>query len=181
MSRDHKSLDGTVDDDEIFMNRAHYYSLEPLQPDNEKPPMRTKTKGSSSSVPTVNLKLDKVHRSTHQGFLTKQGGSIKNWRKRFFTLRANNILYYYRDINKDPQGGVDLNEEGVKVRYGVAEDTCYVGRVPLDRTVVIDTIGRKYYLYSETVGEAKKWLEVLGGVIKHPHEQKKSSTLPGEW
>ena len=42
------------------------------------------------------------------GFMTKQGGVVKNWKKRFFVLTPG-LLTYYKDKNDcDPQGAVFL-------------------------------------------------------------------------
>lgn len=124
---------------------------------------------------------DKIHAPIHQGFLTKQGGAIKSWRRRFFTLRANNVLYYYKDVNKDPQGEIDLRDGTLRIRQGVCEDGCWY-KIPLERTIVVETANRKYYLFSETVIEAVSWLEMLKEATNTQaiHTQKtKSSTLPG--
>jgi hypothetical protein len=33
--------------------------------------------------------------SIHEGFLTKEGGSIKTWKRRWCVIKDDNILYYY--------------------------------------------------------------------------------------
>lgn len=33
----------------------------------------------------------------HSGWMTKQGGLIKNWKKRWFVLRSTGALDYYLD------------------------------------------------------------------------------------
>ena len=129
----------------------------------------------------TSYRLDKNFLPIHQGFLTKQGGAIKSWRKRFFTLRTNNVLYYYRDVSKDPQGEIDLKDESLNIRGGTCEDGCW-SKIPLERTIVVETTNRKYYLFSETVIEAVSWLGMLRDVTSKQNCQThkaKSSTLPG--
>ena len=129
----------------------------------------------------TSYRLDKNFLPIHQGFLTKQGGAIKSWRKRFFTLRTNNVLYYYRDVSKDPQGEIDLKDESLNIRRGICEDVCW-SKIPLERTIVVETTNRKYYLFSETVMEAVSWLGMLRDVTSKQNcetHKSKSSTLPG--
>ena len=39
------------------------------------------------------------------GWLKKQGGVVKSWRKRWFTLKGDQLYYYIsEDENKSPQG-----------------------------------------------------------------------------
>ncbi|KAI6658082.1 Auxilin-related protein 1-like [Oopsacas minuta] len=139
-------------------------------------------KGSNQKSGGLNLRMDKTYPSVHQGFLTKQGGTIKNWKKRFFTLRTNKVLYYYRDINKEPQGEIDLNDNLFSIRAGSCEDGCW-SKIPFKRTLVLDTTNRRYYLYSETVQEADTWLERITNVRNKPNTpnvKEKSQTLPAQ-
>ena len=161
--RIYKSFDENLSDD-IFENSN-------INNNTNRPRLTTKT----------SFRPDKNYVTIHQGFLTKQGGAIKSWRKRFFTLRANNVLYYYRDVNKDPQGEIDLKDHNLSIRPGVLEDGCW-SKIPLERTIVVETANRKYYLFSETVIEAVSWLEMLKDVTSKPNvptNKAKSSTLPG--
>ena len=50
----------------------------------------------------------------HQGYLTKEGGKHKSWRKRWFIL-ADNCLYYFKSpSDKEPLGIIPL--ENLEVR-----------------------------------------------------------------
>ena len=155
--------------------------------DSPNPP-RTKSTGNNKDGKNALSKsftigrVDKSYPSLHQGFLTKQGGNFKSWRKRFFTLRSNKVLYYYRDINKEPQGEVDLNDPTFSIREGVSEDCCWA-KVPLDRSMVLLTKGRTYFLFAETANESERWMEAIREMTRRPtiwdNKTKKSSTLPG--
>ena len=185
-----KSLDSSTE--EIIdppSSSGLYFTLDDDTVVVENKPTRSKSIGGgkenkcSFSRPNSGVtKCDKLFQSIHHGFLTKQGGNIKNWKKRFFTLRTNKVLYYYRDINKDPQGEIDLNEPSFEIREGTCEDGCW-SKIPLERTMVLVTRVRRYYLYSETVHEADKWIETIREVTRKPTiwetKAKKSYTLPG--
>ncbi|KJE97607.1 hypothetical protein CAOG_010144 [Capsaspora owczarzaki ATCC 30864] len=100
------------------------------------------------------------------GFLTKQGGTVKSWRRRWFVLADRTLMYY------KAQSDVSKNQP--------------LGRVPLNgfsRIAKNDTLGkqflfeiftprRTYYLSADTEAEMKSWLQVLQNVLK------RTSTIP---
>jgi len=50
-------------------------------------------------------------RDEKDGWLTKQGGGVKTWKRRYFILKTNFICYYKDSKNlKHPQGVIDLND-----------------------------------------------------------------------
>ncbi|EAY16833.1 AGC family protein kinase [Trichomonas vaginalis G3] len=91
------------------------------------------------------------------GWATKQGGMIKTWKKRYFVLTDDWLVYYDK-----PDG----NEHG---------------RIPLDPTVVVSpapdckkqpaykivTSGRTYYVVPETQAEVNEWVAVLTAAINN--------------
>ena len=48
---------------------------------------------------TLGFSANSTHTRSCRGYLTKQGGSgpFKNWRRRWFELKEDNCLYYYKD------------------------------------------------------------------------------------
>ena len=182
-----KSFDSSAE--ETDPSKTGLYCLLTDEPVPITNPSRSKSAGSNKdnkNVLTKTFSIGKCVKSfqtIHQGFLTKQGGNIKNWKKRFFTLRTNQVLYYYRDIAKDPLGEIDLNDSNFSIREGTLEDGCW-SKISLDRCMVMVTKLRKYYLYSETIHETDKWIETIREAIHKPisweNKNKKSFTLPGE-
>ena len=62
------------------------------------------------SVPsTASAKVEK------DGWLTKQGGMVKTWKRRWFVLKVN-YLYYYK-LKEDPQplGFIPIDRASIKV------------------------------------------------------------------
>jgi len=95
-----------------------------------------------------------------QGYLTKQGSFIKNWKRRLFLLQ-NGLLLYYNDANDyplKPQGIVPVSEE------------CSVQRVTLP-----DVVGFAIELYhpsldcylmcADTAEERDAWIDDLNKTI----------------
>lgn len=50
----------------------------------------------------------------HQGYLTKEGGKHKSWRKRWFILTDNCLYYFKSPSDKEPLGIIPL--ENLEVR-----------------------------------------------------------------
>jgi len=46
--------------------------------------------------------------STKEGFLTKQGGSIKTWKKRYCVLKEDNLYYFKTQKDDDVTGQIPL-------------------------------------------------------------------------
>jgi len=93
-------------------------------------------------------------RAEMEGFLTKQGGSHKNWQKRYFVLKTNFMCYYKDQKNlKHPAGVIDLSDArmGPVTIETIKKKNCFE----------IATPKRIYYLCSETEEEQNKWLEFM--------------------
>lgn len=50
----------------------------------------------------------------HQGYLTKEGGKHKSWRKRWFILTDNCLYYFKNPSDKEPLGIIPL--ENLEIR-----------------------------------------------------------------
>jgi len=86
------------------------------------------------------------------GYLTKQGGSIKTWRKRYFVLKDKS-LYYYK-TPKDPiiTGKIEL------------EPTSLVKEEPGKKKpnmLSVTTAKRIFFMYTEKPEEVKPWIEAI--------------------
>eukprot|EP00729_Bicosta_minor_P016931 gene16931-16785_t len=52
----------------------------------------------------------------HSGYLTKQGGKWLTWKKRWFSVRGNQILYFKEQGESKPLGAYPLDKDGVLTR-----------------------------------------------------------------
>lgn len=91
------------------------------------------------------------------GYLTKQGGSIKTWKKRYFVLK-NNDLYYQKDP-QDPQPKGKITLSGFMIRILDAKEA----KEEADRKYVIKVIQpqRNYLLAADTQQDILEWAIVL--------------------
>jgi len=98
---------------------------------------------SDNRVSSLREEAFKYVKPLRQGFMLKEGGGIKSWKRRWFVLR-HNILYYY----KDPQ---DIKSQGV---------------VPLQDTIA-ETVNpnekkkRIVFVLNINLGEPIIWFVVL--------------------
>ena len=107
----------------------------------------------------------------HQGTLHKLGGNVKSWTKRWMILKKDNVLYYYKDPNKSPQGSIPLTDHMFLAKEGRERDLNWPKVVGIERTIVIRTSYRIYYMYADTQPEAAEWVERL---------QKAAESIPGK-
>ncbi|CAH3122183.1 unnamed protein product [Porites lobata] len=91
-----------------------------------------------------------------EGYLTKLGGRVKNWKRRWFVLRDGK-LYYYKtehDVNRKPLGQIPL------------DGTCRIARTEGALTFEVATPKRTFYLTGETKEVVDEWLRVLHNVMR---------------
>eukprot|EP01098_Paradermamoeba_levis_P010729 TRINITY_DN4519_c0_g2_i2.p1 TRINITY_DN4519_c0_g2~~TRINITY_DN4519_c0_g2_i2.p1 ORF type:complete len:466 (-),score=133.53 TRINITY_DN4519_c0_g2_i2:350-1747(-) len=89
--------------------------------------------------------------ATKQGFLTKQGGSIKTWKKRWCVLK-NGCLYYSKTQDGPSIGVVNLSNcaKVLPVSYK-GKKFCFE----------IETPERTWYLFAESDKDRDAWVEAL--------------------
>ena len=97
----------------------------------------------------------------HQGTLHKLGANVKSWTKRWMILKKDNVLYYYKDPAKSPLGSIPLTDHMFLVKEGRERDLNWPKSVAIERTLVIRTSYRIYYMYADSQQEAAKWIEQL--------------------
>lgn len=94
--------------------------------------------------------------SRHEGWLWKQGGSIKTWKRRWFLLRGRALLYFRDDKTPHALGVIDLQN-----CLGVAE--VKIAQYP--NAFEIPVGGRTYLLAADTEEVAQKWLTAIRGAL----------------
>jgi len=115
--------------------------------------------GSSSSAATAEKALER------SGYLTKLGGRIKSWRRRYFVLKNGSLSYWKSQHDagrKKPQGSVTLDER------------CRVSRCAGDGSnafeiTVEDANGgqaKTHYLAADSARTAEDWVKTLQNVVQ---------------
>ncbi|XP_051821201.1 dual adapter for phosphotyrosine and 3-phosphotyrosine and 3-phosphoinositide [Antechinus flavipes] len=89
---------------------------------------------------------------TKEGYLTKQGGLVKTWKTRWFTLQRNELKYFKDQMTPEPIRTLDLTEcSAVQFDYTQEKVNCFCLVFPY----------RTFYLCAKTGVEADEWIKIL--------------------
>ncbi|XP_074648318.1 dual adapter for phosphotyrosine and 3-phosphotyrosine and 3-phosphoinositide-like isoform X2 [Tubulanus polymorphus] len=90
--------------------------------------------------------------ASKEGYLTKQGGIVKNWKTRWFVLQKNELKYYREKADKEPVKVLDLTEcMACNVDHTQEKTNCFSLTFPK----------RTYYIYAATPQEMHDWTTIL--------------------
>lgn len=131
------------------------------------PKLPKESSRSSSSYETRNY-MD-VHK---EGFLTKEGGNFKTWKKRWFVLNGDTLKYYKnfpQGEKRKELGVIDLNtiqvvEEGMRGKRQV---------------IWLKGNSRTWYLLADHPDEEADWLNVLRSQIDAIRRSERSGSASG--
>ncbi|KAJ8359681.1 hypothetical protein SKAU_G00162060 [Synaphobranchus kaupii] len=89
------------------------------------------------------------------GYLLKMGGRVKTWKRRWFVLKAGELLYYKSpDVIRRPQGQIELNA------------TSSIARGDGKQTLQLVTEKRVCYLTADSPNLLEEWIRVLQNVLR---------------
>ena len=100
-----------------------------------------------------------------QGYLKKQGGNIKTWKKRFFCIK-DGTLYYSKIPGTPFLGSIDLTHSSIRVHQDPKRKFCFE----------IETEQRLFLLIAETLKEMDDWI----AACKEEQERVNKSIHDGE-
>ncbi|XP_051868899.1 pleckstrin homology domain-containing family H member 2 [Pristis pectinata] len=90
------------------------------------------------------------------GYLLKMGGKAKTWKRRWFVLKAGELLYYKSpsDVIRKPQGQIELNVSN------------HIVRCDGKQTIQLITEKKTYYLTADSPNILEEWIRVLHNVLR---------------
>jgi serine/threonine protein kinase len=103
---------------------------------------------------------------TMQGWLSKEGGSIKSWKRRFFVLKDGNIIYYKQEGDKEALGSISITSS---VNIKAAE------RKGKKNYFEIITSSKVFCLCADKPEERDAWVAAL-----QKEKEKNSGVVKGE-
>jgi parallel beta-helix repeat protein len=124
-----------------------------------------------------NIAKEDLRSLNKSGWLVKQGGSIKTWKKRWCVLKENE-LYYYAD-KEDPEAKGSVNLSGFMIRVLNAKEA--TTEVDKKFCIKIFQPQRTWYLAAESAQDVYEWgialrkasLKFVGGKTLHVDNTKK--------
>jgi len=90
-----------------------------------------------------------------QGYLTKQGKVVKNWKRRWFVLRNTRLYYYKSSVARKPKGKILLKDV-------VLVDVSYSGN---QFGFHLNTPNRPFDFYADCQRDKDSWLYALSNAI----------------
>lgn len=109
----------------------------------------------SSDIPPIDLRSVLL-----KGFLTKQGGNWKSWKRRFFILTVDGVLSYFEDETMTkPKGSLNCRE--AEVHPLTDQGDLYFEIVT---EVFKSDTGRKLKLLAESEEQIFEWVQAIRAV-----------------
>ena len=108
----------------------------------------------------VKLSFQQMGEPLKLGFLQKQGGQWKTWKKRLCVVTDTTLFYFKKDRPAPadlPEGGIPLDQCYVMNGDSKAEKKCCISLV---------TPGRVYFLVANNEQELQEWQDVLSQVTE---------------
>jgi len=111
-----------------------------------------------------------LHPFDRDGYMTKQGGSYKNWNKRYFILKDAALFYYKTPKDTTFTGRIDLESNSVvKEEPGIKKSP---------HIFSISTSRRIYFMYPDKTEEMKHWIESINKAIHNARSSPDVSSQP---
>jgi len=110
------------------------------------------SKKSQEKYGNIDVPAQSLFPAEREGWLTKQGGSIRTWKKRYFILKGKTLYYYKTPKDLQFTGRIDLEpsssvrDEQDKKRKGMFS---------------ISTTRRVFYMFPEKTDELRLWMESI--------------------
>ena len=101
---------------------------------------------------------------THEGYLTKQGGVVKNWKRRWFSLQGKKLRYFEKQGKKE-LGLIDLEKAS---EISLAPEC----KKPFAFKIVIPK-SRTYFICAENQNQCDSWVSDLKNATGGPSAPKK--------
>ncbi|ELR14569.1 PH domain containing protein [Acanthamoeba castellanii str. Neff] len=91
--------------------------------------------------------------SLREGYLTKQGGKVKTWKRRWFSLDSDYVLHYYTNVGAELKGEFSLKTAGEIREIPHKKKFPYLFEV--------ETPNRTYRMAADNEESMEKWLVAL--------------------
>jgi hypothetical protein len=119
-----------------------------------------------------------IFESNLAGWLSKRGGMVKNWKRRWIVLKSNFLYYYKAKGDGEPLGFIPIDRCTIKPVDVEVFKKPYCFEIT-DPCNAFNKWHKSYFICSESEKEMKSWIDAILGV-KAQHEQKRQSMLSME-
>lgn len=96
--------------------------------------------------------------NSKEGYLTKLGGRVKNWKARWFVLVKNELKYYRTKGDSIPIKTLDMTKcEGIEEDETTGKSNSFKVMMP----------GRTFHIYASSSSEMEEWMSILKWKVQH--------------
>lgn len=133
------------------------YPKQVEEPDNYEDIVLQSTVRSGATEKDLEYQTKATSLASKEGFLTKQGYVVKNWKTRWFVLHKNDLSYYTDRSKEKPIKTLNLLDcQGCVRCDDTGKKHCFKLEFP-DRT---------WYFYANTEEEQNEWMEIIKWKLK---------------
>jgi len=110
--------------------------------------------------PKLKISVASLNPPDKEGFLTKQGGSIKTWKRRWFVLKGKKLVYFKTRTDVEATGIIELEADSFvrDERTDKDKKRKYMFSVGTSRRV--------FFMHSETEAEMNQWIHAIKNNIE---------------
>jgi len=98
-----------------------------------------------------------------EGWLMKQGGIVKNWKKRWFKLQGNYLYYYKQKTDKEPLGFIPIDRASINVLDPKQTKKKHAFEIR-DPSNSFNKWHKSYFVCAETEDDMKEWINKIVNV-----------------
>jgi len=121
--------------------------------------------------PKLQISVASLNPPDREGFLTKQGGSIKTWKKRWFVLKGKKLVYFKSKNDAEATGIIELEADSfVRDERDKDKKRRFMFSVGTSRRV--------FFMHSDTETEMKQWIDTIKVNIDTPLNSRPEPTTP---
>jgi len=115
----------------------------------------------------IEIPAQSLHPPDYDGYLTKQGGSIKTWKRRYFILKEKTLYYYKTPKDTFFTGKIELEPTSlVKEEQGKKKPNLFS----------ITTAKRIFFMFPDKPEEVKGWVDAISNGIERAKPTPPSSS-----
>jgi len=104
--------------------------------------------------PNLKISVKSLDPPDRDGWLTKQGGSIKTWRRRWFVLKGKKLVYFKKQDDIEATGIIELEADSfVKDEKDKDKKRRYMFSVGTSRRV--------FFIHADTESEMRQWIDSI--------------------
>jgi len=105
----------------------------------------------------IDVPAQSLHPPDYDGYLTKQGGSIRTWKRRYFILKEKTLYYYKNPKDQIFTGKIELEPTSlVKEEQGKKKPNLFS----------VTTARRIFYMFPDKPEEVKGWVDAISKGIE---------------